>query len=309
MVSHTENLNLPTTGGEIMEEPRTTLPLDILLHIIDLLAGGNHEDIRSLHILSQTCKYLESPCHKYLFSKFSCLLLLRGTNLERKSDLLLKNPWIARYVRTLTYILSPPFSNHDLNVIDILKKHSSESFDSIQLSLSERMKWNHLPESIRSSLVSLIQLPTVTYLKIDIIGFPATALSGCSNLMILNLKALKLDPPRGKISTLVSLSMSKTRGLVALLNPANLLCPEAHKFDPPEVNQVISRRKISTPLSLYMSKTNGLVALLSPAGGPIINFSRLQKAVFSVESEDDIGEVNELIKVTSRLEHICLQRE
>ena len=116
-----------------MEEPRTTLPLDIILHIIDLLAGGDHEDIRSLHILSQTCKYLESPCHKYLFSKFSCLLLLRGMNLERKSDLLLKNPWIACYVRSLTYILSPPFGNHDLNVIDILKKHSSESFDSITI--------------------------------------------------------------------------------------------------------------------------------------------------------------------------------
>ena len=71
---------------------------------------------------------------------------------------------------------------------------------------------------------------------------------------------------RGKISTLVSLSMSKTRGLVALLNPANLLSLKALKFDPPEVNQVISRSKISTPVSLYMSKNRGLVALLNPAG-------------------------------------------
>ena len=133
MVSHTENLNSSITGGKIIEEPRTTLPLDILLHIIDLLAGGDHEDIGSLHILSQTCKYLVSPCHKHLFSKFSSLTVLRGCNLGRFSDLLLKNPWIARYVRSLTYILSPPFSNHDLNVIYILKKHSSESFDSITI--------------------------------------------------------------------------------------------------------------------------------------------------------------------------------
>ena len=68
-------------------------------------------------------------------------------------------------------------------IIDILKKHSSKSFHSILLSSAE---WNDIPESIRSSLVSLIQLPTITYLDIDIIGFPAAALSGCNNLMFLS---------------------------------------------------------------------------------------------------------------------------
>ena len=164
-------------------EPRTTLPLYILLHIIDLLAGGDDEDIKSLHILSQTCKYMVSPCHKHLlFSKFSPLHL-GEVNLNHFSDLLFKNPWMARYVRRLSYLLFPPFSDHDLNVIDILKKHSSKSFHSILLSSAE---WNDIPESIRSSLVSLIQLPTITYLDIDIIGFPAAALSGCNNLMFLS---------------------------------------------------------------------------------------------------------------------------
>ena len=51
------------------------------------------------------------------------------------------------------------------------------------------------PESIRSILVFLIQLPTVTHLDIDdIIGFPVSALSGCSNLIDLKLGKLELAP-------------------------------------------------------------------------------------------------------------------
>ena len=251
-----------------------TFPLDILLHIIDLLAGGDDEDIESqtLQTLSQVCKSMVPLCRKHLFSS----LLLHGKeDSKRFSNLLLKNPEIARYVKNLNYRFYPPLSDHELNVLDMLKKGSS--IQSIQLSSPGTLDWDDFPESIRSILVFLIQLPTVTHLDIDdIIGFPVSALSGCSNLIDLRLGELTLDPP--------------------------------------EVNQVISRSKISTPVSLYMQKiTHGLAALLNSeslhVGGPIIDFSHLQKAVFDVESQDDIGQVNELIKVTSRLEHFNLNRE
>ena len=38
-----DNTRCPTS----IMEARTTLPLDILLYIVDLLAGGDHEDIKS----------------------------------------------------------------------------------------------------------------------------------------------------------------------------------------------------------------------------------------------------------------------
>jgi hypothetical protein len=249
------------------------IPLDILLYIIDLLAGGYDEDVKSLRILSQTCKSMVPLCRKHLFSSIH---LYSELNSKRFSDLLSKNPDIARYVRILNYMFRYiPISGHELNIIDMLKEHSP--LQSIQLSSGRSLNWNDFPESIRSSLVSLIQLPTVTFLGIHSFkGFPATALSGCGNLINLQLGYLKLDHP--------------------------------------EVNQpVISRSKIPTPVSLYIDlkeKIYGLADLLNSAslhlGGPIVDFSGLQKAGFNVESRDDLAQVYELIKVTTKLEYFSL---
>ena len=60
-------------------------------------------------------------------------------------------------------------------------------------------------------------------------------------------------------------------------------------------------------------ETYGLAALLNSAsldaGGPIVDFSRLQNANFRVGSRGHIDQVNELIKVTTRLEYIYISGE
>jgi hypothetical protein len=253
-------------------ERRTTLPLDILLYIIDLLASGDDEDIKSLQILSQACKFMVPLCRKHLFSS---LCLRSRLEIHCFSDLLSKNPDIARYVRSLTYAVY----NHGpgLNILDMLKEHSS--LQSIELlSPLVSVDWSSFPESIRSSLESLIQLPTVTHLGIQSFkGFPATAFSRCSNLIDLRLTMLEIVPP--------------------------------------EVNQVISRSKIPTPVSLFtmIGAYDGLAVLLNSAslhaGGPVVDFSRLQKVFFHVECRGDIGHINELIKATTRLQYIYIGSE
>ena len=139
------------------------------------------------------------------------------------------------------------------------------------------MDWNSFPESIRSSLVSLIHLPTFAYLDIDSFkGFPATTLSSCSNLIDLQLGYLDLALP--------------------------------------EVNQVISRSKIPTPVSLdIMSGTHGFADLLVDsaslhAGSPI-DFSRVQMATFGVTSRGEIDNIIKLIKVTRQLQYIYIMSE
>ena len=246
-------------------EPRETLPLDILLYIIDLLACGDDGNIASLQTLSLACKFMVPLCRKHLFSS----LRLRESNSKRLSDLLSKNPDIARYVKSLIYNVYKTISDHELNVLDILKERSS--LKSISLVSEPGFNWNNLPESIRSSLVSLVQLPTVTFLNIHSFrGFPATGLSGCGNLIDLQFGELEFAP---------------------------------------EVYQVISRSKIPTPASLFIrNKTYGLATLFRSAsphsGGPIVDLSRLQKAVFNVESRGDIVQVNELIKLMTQLEYL-----
>ena len=266
-------------------EPRTTLPLDILLYIIDLLARDDKEDgdKKSLQVLSQACKSMVPLCRKHLFSS---VRLHSKLDSESFSNLVSKNPDIANYVRSLNYKVDNP-TDHDLIILDMLKERSS--LQSIKLlsppvlesywnSFSESISaWNNFSQSIRSSLVSLIQLPTVTHLDIHFFrGFPATVLSGCGNLIDLQLGELELVPR--------------------------------------EDIQVISRSKIPTPVSLYIkTKTYGLAVLLHSAslhaGGPIVDFSRLHKASFDVEFQGDIDQVNELIKVTTRLEYLYLTSE
>jgi hypothetical protein len=239
-----------------------TLPLDILLYIIDLLADD--EDIKSLQILSQTCKSLVPLCRKHLFS----FLYLSKLNSD---DLLSRNPDLARYVRSLNYTVYIPISDHVLNILDMLKERSS--LRSIELS-GLGLDGNDLTESIRSSLISLIQLPTVTCLEVySFKRFPATVFSGCGNLIDLWLGELNLAPP--------------------------------------EVNQVISRSKISTPVSLLIkTDTDSLSILMNSAslyeGGPIVDFSRVQKAECDVNSRGDIDQVNKLIKLTTRLEGLYI---
>ena len=251
-----------------------TLPIDILIYIIDLLAGRDDEDIKSLQSLSQTCKYMVPPCRKHLFSSIN---LHSELNSVRFSNLLSKNPDIVLYVKSLRYRVSNLIIDHELNILDMLKKRSS--LQSIELWSSDlRCEWTTLAESIRSSLVSLIQLPTVTFLNIHSFnGFPETALSGCSNLIDLQL---------GKLLKLV----------------------------PSEVNQVILRSKIPTPVSLDIKrKTYGLEALLNSAslraGDPIVDFSRLQKAQFYLGSRDVLVLANGLIKVTTLLEYLKIDGE
>ena len=249
-----------------------TLPVDVLLHIIDLIAaaGDDRNSIRSLQILSQTCKSMVPLCRKHLFSS---LRLDCDSSLKRFGDLFSNNPDIARYVRSLSYRVHNTIRDHELNILDMLKERSS--LWSIQLS-SPKLSWNSLPESIRSSLVSLIHLPTITHLNIySFIGFPAMAISSCSNLVDLQLGELYLD------------------------------------FFV-EANQV-SRSKIPTPVSLNIgAKTPGLADLLTSAslhaGGPIVDFSRLQKVYFEVESRADISHVYKLI-IATRLEYFYLTSE
>ncbi|KIM37827.1 hypothetical protein M413DRAFT_30734 [Hebeloma cylindrosporum] len=248
---------------------RTTLPLDILIFIIDLLARGDR-DVNTIQILSQTCKFMVPLCRKHLFSSLDLRSMFRA---ERFSDLLSKNPDIACYLRILNFYVDTPIADHERDILEILKNKCTNLRS---ITLSSTGNWNDLPESIRSCLIFLIQLPTITRLSIGSFKtFPANELSRCSNLIHLQLHSwLQMAPPKA--------------------------------------NQIMSHSKIPTPASLTVdSRTYGGLAILldsasSHAGGPIVDFSHLQGASFMADSPGDISHINKLLEVTTGLAHLDL---
>ena len=147
--------NIVTAAFTSIMDSELTLPLDVLLHITELLADDRRGGIKSLQILSQTCKFMVPICRKHLFSSLD-LVSTSISNSGHFSDLLLENPDIARYVRSLNYKLYNPFtsslSDHELTLLNILKVRSP--LKSIEL-FSPGLDWNDYPESIRLSLLSL----------------------------------------------------------------------------------------------------------------------------------------------------------
>ncbi|KIM37828.1 hypothetical protein M413DRAFT_30735 [Hebeloma cylindrosporum] len=120
--------------------------------------------------------------------------------------------------------------------------------------------------------------PTVTHLDIAAFkGFPATAISHCSNLIHLQL------------SDMVEIAPSEV----------------GH-------DQTIRSSKIPTLVSLYLTSEtyDGLAVLLNSAGlhagGPFIDFSRLERAPFDMDSPDDIDHIIDLIKTTMQLEYLYI---
>ena len=141
-------------------------------------------------------------CRKHLFSYIRNLASLPVSVLKRFNDLLSKKPDIARYVKRLDYrcFTHTPSFDEELNILDILKKHSS--LQRIRLS-SSGSNWNNLPESLRSSLVSLIQLPTVVHLDIkdfnrqqrsQLVAISPTSGLGVSNFLFLKSIVMTLQP-------------------------------------------------------------------------------------------------------------------
>ncbi|KAF8957387.1 hypothetical protein BDZ97DRAFT_1846540 [Flammula alnicola] len=247
-----------------------TIPLDIIESVIEVIATD--EDTRSLEAVSQTCHTLLPLCRKHIFSTIR--LSHKSDHSRHFNDLLSTNPDIARYVKHLEYGLNNPSDDHQQG-LDVLQKHSD--LRSVHLWSQERADWSAFPASIRSSLLSLIQLPTITHLRIrSFMNFPATALLNCHNLIDLQMELLEITSA--------------------------------------EVKHISIRDKIPTPISLNAEgdSCSALEALLQTAGpepGPIVDFSLLQSASFDVEIRGDILIVQEVIKTTTQLQSLFIFSE
>ncbi|KJA21699.1 hypothetical protein HYPSUDRAFT_87915 [Hypholoma sublateritium FD-334 SS-4] len=261
------------------------VPYDILATIADQVAIAVPVTRReaTLRALSQTCKFMVPVCRRHLFSS----IRLHGSKVSYQNlmNLLEEKPEVASYVRTLWCTLRPLPNEHENGVLEALLRHStspgnSSSLHSISLDASFRTgdEWSVQPASMRRLLISLIQLPTIIGLHLSgIQDFPVNQLSLC--------RALR------------HLSLQDVRDF-ALLGD----------------NSLPTDCRVPTPLLLGVSMTsyNSLVVLMDPkkgpnALGPIIDFSLLQEATFTVCKPVEVDHICRLLKTAQKLERLSIE--
>ena len=161
---------------------RAPVPFDILAYITDIL--GSISDTETLRALSLICNFMVPLCRRHLFSSVSLGLNSTPTEEIRLTRFLSDSPDVTRHIRKLTYVVNSrtPTGQHMIDILDVLRCQTL-SLQSISLYSVRWSDWDLLQESMKSPLVSLIQLPSVTHLQLKLLkNFPFVILSLCSSL-------------------------------------------------------------------------------------------------------------------------------
>ncbi|KJA21700.1 hypothetical protein HYPSUDRAFT_41847 [Hypholoma sublateritium FD-334 SS-4] len=262
-----------------MYDPAQTLPHDVLALIADQLASENFgfsPDTATLRALSQTCKFMVAVCRRYLFAEIR-LDCCSEVHYKTLMDLLREKIETASYVRELYYAVQEVPDKHLDGILEALLGHSIF----LRHIYFERSmgQWSKQPESIQRVLTSLIQLPTVTCLRLsDIQDFPVNHISLCGGLKILSLT---------RITDFALHDVSSFPAGWTVPTPLSLEIMTADSFG---------------GLAIIMGTDNGPNAL-----APIVDFGRLQHAHFDMQSDPAaVNQVCKILKTAQQLKSIKL---
>ena len=249
---------------------KTAVPFDILSHITDMV--DDLSDKGTLRALSLTCKFMVPLCRRHIFS------FVRLSNITKEKEkglihFLSGSPDTTCRIKRLLCVIDPKLRICE-QIIDVLEvmRTQSTSLRSITITSTEGLDWNLLREPIKSLLISLMQLPTVNHLSLaPTRNFPLAALSLCSGLT--NFSISELSEPT------------------------------------PHADQVIMRSNIPTVASLYgRGFYSAISALMRPSHyGPIIDFSRLEKASFEISEEIEAIQMAEFLKALTQLRKLYIE--
>lgn len=160
------------------------LSYDIIGHIIDILAGeGDLVPLKNTSLASSSVLHL---CRRHIFRTIPFDNFYPGRKKPPKQPfitLLLNNPALVQYIRELNYEvhynderLSPVLPNllHTISHLECLR---------IKSVLDNPIDWTEVDPSLRSALLRLMYLPTLTHLKIRrVYNLPLSALAPCTNI-------------------------------------------------------------------------------------------------------------------------------
>ena len=176
----------------------TSLPYDMVGHIIDILAAeGDLTPIKNASLTSSSVLHF---CRRHIFHTIS----IYSNHSKHRSlkkpfiNLLVNNPAIIQYIRELNYELhhkdnelSPLLPNF-LHTISHLKCLRVGSFS---LPVPHCFDWTEMDPLLRSALLHLMYLPTLThFVIINVRDIPVSAFAPCVNLEQLDIRSSTLTP-------------------------------------------------------------------------------------------------------------------
>jgi hypothetical protein len=263
-------------------------PLEVVEAVIDLL----QDDLDALKACSQTCAALLPLCRKYIFQ--SLLLVTFSQPIVYPTDqsgspssvtvirpeiwhFLDTNPTISEYVHTLAFDIS----TYDLLLDDVprvlARLHHVRSFK-----VSSETGWKRVPPRLRDTLLHVVQSRFITCLTISVANFPITAFLACVNLTDLTLSLVDLDfvdVEEQESPTLISSNLD--------LEASDARVPQLQVF----AYGVLSGRYV---MRLLNAKC--------PNGGPMLDFTNVQKLSVYMEERWELAVAHALVNATNKLE-------
>ena len=186
-----------------------SLPYDILGHIIDILAAEG--DLTPVKNISLTSSLLLHFCRTHIFHTISAITK------KPLISLLGSNPAIAQYIRKLDYSVY-----HDDNKLSPLLPNLLQTIsllECLKIAGSLGFKWTKIDPLIRSSILYLMHLPTLTHLVIQgMEKIPISALAPCINLEQLEILYVALAPFEDQSSPSLRMSRSQTPRILRFRN-------------------------------------------------------------------------------------------
>jgi len=254
------------------DKQATVIPLDVYELIIDSLAEDDKE-LTTMRACSLVSRAFLPLSRKHIFASIKISSLLRRTSpsIDKFVHLIERNPEISEYVRKFNYyITTRDHIPHTLRELTKLKSltlwYSSENKP------VWRTNW-----PMRSALLHLMQLPTLSHLKLCwITNFPVSDLIYSSSL-----KHLKIDHTNFAAEDVVPPSTTP------LPRKSVCLC------------------KYSAGLR-SASATKKLVEAKRPDGLPIVDFTELTKVTANFDYQEDINVIQPIFIQAKQLEEIDL---
>jgi hypothetical protein len=151
-----------------------TIPQDIIYNIIEAVAGHDKRLLKECALVSSSFLL---PCRKHLFSS---LYLIRDQACRRLHQVLVENPVVQSFVRSITIRPYEPLNYTSLIAILRLPFCSLESFSIIgsNMRYQATLNWNNFSSELKDTLSTIIHSPTLKTLHLDEISVPTMLFHG-----------------------------------------------------------------------------------------------------------------------------------